>query len=279
MPQIQRNTIIDILDHNTNEQPLVCLTAYTAPFAKLLDPHCDILLVGDSLGMVLYGMDSTLPVTLDMMIMHGKAVVNSSEKALVVVDLPYGSYESTKEQAFESASRVMKETGCNAVKLEGGRTMAPTIRFLTERGIPVMAHIGLCPQNVNMLGGYKCQGTTQVEASHLLHDAQAVAQSGAFAIVLECSSKAVSDKIVKTTHIPVIGIGASPMCDGQILVSEDMLGLSTQQTPKFVKKYEDLATRIDNAVSTYASEVRWREFPSMQHCYHKPSKALETSES
>lgn len=267
MVQPKRITITDITQRKSQE-PLVCLTAYTAPFAKRLDPYCDVLLVGDSLGMVLYGMDSTLAVSLEMMVMHGKAVVNASTKACVVVDLPFGSYETSKEQAFESAARVMKETGCSAVKLEGGITIAPTIRFLTERGIPVMAHIGLRPQSVNIVGGYKCQGKDPLQASNLVKDALAVSQSGAFAVVLECTNRKVSDKIISSIPVPVIGIGASPLCDGQIMVSEDMLGITSHRLPKFVKRYADIAAHIDKAVSSYASEVRNHHFPADEHCYN-----------
>ena len=267
MSLAKRKTVTDIINSKSKQNPLVCLTAYTAPFAKRLDEHCDVLLVGDSLGMVLYGMDSTLPVTLEMMMNHGKAVVNASHQACVVVDMPFGTYEASKEKAFESAAYLMKATGCQAVKLEGGMNMASTIRFLTERSIPVMAHIGLCPQSVNIIGGYKCQGNEPSQAELLLKDAQAVADAGAFSVVLECANKNVADDIVKAVNIPVIGIGASPTCDGQILVSEDMLGMTGSKLPRFVKQYADIGSEIDKAVAHYAQEVRSRCFPTNEHCY------------
>jgi len=234
--------------------------------AQLLDPHCDLLLVGDSLGQVIYGLPSTLPVTLDMMCAHGAAVVRGSWHALVAVDMPFGSYEGAPEQAFASASRVMQETGCAAVKLEGGEAMAPTIRFLTERGIPVIGHVGLTPQAVNILGGYGARGRNQAEAAKIISDASAVARSGAFSIVVEGVMEEIATKITKAVEIPVIGIGASANCDGQVLVTEDMLGLF-ERTPRFVKRYDDLATRIGEAAATYAAEVRGRSFPTADQTY------------
>ncbi|WP_426266576.1 3-methyl-2-oxobutanoate hydroxymethyltransferase [Sphingomonas sp. LHG3443-2] len=254
----------------TTEQPIVMLTAYTMRTAQLLDPHCDLLLVGDSLGQVIYGLPSTVPVTLEMMCAHGAAVVRGSWHALVAVDMPFGSYEASPEQAFASAARVMKETGCAAVKLEGGEAMAPTIRFLAERGIPVIAHVGLTPQAVNALGGYGARGRSEAEAAKILRDAQAVAEAGAFAVVLEGVMEDLATDITRKVAIPTIGIGASAQCDGQVLVTEDMLGLF-ERTPRFVKRYDDLATRIGEAVATYAGEVRDRSFPTADQTYRPKS--------
>ena len=252
------------------EQPIVMLTAYTMRMAQLLDPHCDMLLVGDSLGQVIYGLPSTIPVTLDMMCAHGAAVVRGSWHALVAVDMPFGSYEASPEQAFRSAARVMQETGCAAVKLEGGEAMAPTIGFLTERGIPVIGHVGLTPQSVNALGGYGPRGRNQFEASKIVSDASAVARAGAFCLVVEGVMEEIATKIAKAVEPPVIGIGASAECDGQVLVTEDMLGLF-ERTPRFVKRYADLASEIGEAAQRYASEVRSREFPSADETYRPKS--------
>jgi 3-methyl-2-oxobutanoate hydroxymethyltransferase len=247
--------------------PLVCLTAYTAPMTKIMDKHVDVILVGDSLGMVVYGFDSTVPVTMEMMVAHGSAVARSSKNALVVVDMPFGSYQASREQAFENAARLMKETGCAAVKLEGGAEMAETIEFLTQRGIPVMGHIGLQPQSVNAAGGYRVMGRTVEEEKKIAFDAAAVAQAGAFAVVIECTAEALAAAITKEIAIPTIGIGASASCDGQILVVDDMLGLSGDNIPKFVKKFADAALMIDSAIATYADAVRTREFPSETNTY------------
>src|SRR5688500_14976129 len=248
------------------QEPIVMLTAYTMRMAQLLDPHCDMLLVGDSLGQVIYGLPSTIPVSLEMMCAHGAAVVRRSWHALVGLDMPFGSYEGSPEQAFASASRVMKETGCAAVKLEGGEAMAPTIRFLTERGIPVIGHVGLTPQAVNVLGGYGARGRDQAEAGKILSDARAVADAGAFCIVVEGVLEGIASDIAKAVAPPVIGIGASAECDGQVLVTEDMLGLF-ERTPRFVKRYDDLATRIGAAAAAFASEVRGRSFPTPDQTY------------
>jgi 3-methyl-2-oxobutanoate hydroxymethyltransferase len=248
------------------EQPLVMLTAYTMRMAQLLDPHCDMLLVGDSLGQVIYGLPSTIPVTLDMMCAHGAAVVRGSWHALVAVDMPFGSYEGSPAQAFDSAARIMKETGCAAVKLEGGEAMAETIAFLTERGIPVIGHVGLTPQAVNALGGYGPRGRNQLEAAKIVSDASAVARAGAFCLVAEGVLEEVATKITQTVDVPVIGIGASAECDGQVLVIDDMLGMF-ERTPRFVKRYDDLATRIGEAARTYAEEVRARSFPTAEQTY------------
>lgn len=242
------------------------LTAYTARQAQLLDAHCDILLVGDSLGQVIYGLDSTLPVTLDMMIAHGAAVVRGSYHSVVVVDLPFGAYEGSKEQAFETASRVMAETGCAAVKLEGGQAMAETIDFLTNRGIPVMGHVGLTPQAVNVLGGYAARGRSQQEHDKIIADGEAVQNAGAFSVVAEGVIEPIAISLTKSLEIPVIGIGASAQCDGQVLVTEDMLGMF-ERVPRFVKKYEDIAGIIEKTVAQYAEEVRARTFPTEDQTY------------
>ena len=248
------------------EQPIVMLTAYTMRMAQLLDPHCDMLLVGDSLGQVIYGLPSTIPVTLDMMCAHGAAVVRGSWHALVAVDMPFGSYEGSPSEAFASASRVMKESGCAAVKLEGGEAMAPTIAFLTQRGIPVIGHVGLTPQAVNVLGGYGARGREAAEADKILRDAKAVDDAGAFCIVVEGVLEEIAEEVTRSVAAPVIGIGASPQCDGQVLVTEDMLGLF-ERTPRFVKRYDDLAARIGEAAAAYAEEVRSRAFPTDEQTY------------
>jgi len=246
------------------------LTAYTARQAQLLDTHCDILLVGDSLGQVIYGLDSTLPVTPEMMIAHGAAVVRGSYHSLVVVDMPFGSYESSKEQAFETAARIMAETSCAAVKLEGGEAMAETIGFLTNRGIPVMGHVGLTPQAVNVLGGYAARGRSQQEHEKILRDGKAVQDAGAFSVVAEGVLEPIAISMTQSLEIPVIGIGASAQCDGQVLVTEDMLGMF-ERVPRFVKRYEDIAGVIDKTVATYAEEVRARSFPGEEQTYQPKS--------
>jgi 3-methyl-2-oxobutanoate hydroxymethyltransferase len=248
-------------------EPIVCLTAYTAPVARLLDPHVDLLLVGDSLGMVVYGLDSTLPVTLDMMIAHGAAVVRASERACVVVDLPFGSYQESKEAAFRASARVMAETGAQAVKLEGGLEMAETVAFLTARGIPVMGHVGLTPQSVNTLGGYKAVGRDAEAAERIAADARAIAEAGAFTLVIEGTMEALARRITEEVAIPTIGIGGSPACDGQVLVTDDMLGLFGAFQPKFVKRYANLGETVSEAAASYAVEVRTRAFPGPEHCF------------
>jgi 3-methyl-2-oxobutanoate hydroxymethyltransferase len=252
------------------DQPIVMLTAYTMRMAQLLDPHCDMLLVGDSLGQVIYGLPSTIPVTMDMMCAHGAAVVRGSWHSLVAVDMPFGSYEGSPEQAFASASRVMKETGCAAVKLEGGEAMAPTIEFLTHRGIPVIGHVGLTPQAVNVLGGYGARGREDAERERIITDAQRVDQAGAFSIVVEGVIEEIATEIASKVRAPVIGIGASAQCDGQVLVIDDMLGMF-ERTPRFVKRYDDLAARIGEAARTYAEEVRERRFPTADQTYRPKS--------
>ena len=247
-------------------EPLVMLTAYTVRTAQLLDPHCDLLLVGDSLGQVVYGLPSTVPVTLEMMAAHGAAVVRGSYHAVVVIDMPFGSYEASPEKAFESAAFLLKQTGAAAVKLEGGVAMAPTVKFLSERGIPVMGHVGLTPQAVNALGGYGARGRSKVEAVKIVADAVAVAEAGAFAMVIEGVVEPIAVEITRGVVCPTIGIGASALCDGQVLVAEDMLGLF-ERTPRFVKKYDDLAGRISAAVQSYAADVRGRTFPGAEQIY------------
>ena len=254
------------------KEPIVALTSYHAHTARLLDNYVDFILVGDSLGMVMHGLETTVPVTLDMMILQGHAVMRGSKRALVVVDMPFGSFEASKEDAFRSASRVMKETGCGAIKMEGGAKFADTIRFLTERGVPVMAHIGMTPQSINMLGSFKALGREEKDWLPFLMDAQAVAQAGAFSVVIEAVAEPLARKMTEEIPIPTIGIGASPACDGQILVLEDMLGLSPK-VPKFVKQYGHLAEGIETAIREYAREVRAREFPGAANVYPLKAKA------
>ena len=246
--------------------PLVCLTAYTTPMARLADAHCDVVLVGDSVGMVLHGLPSTLGVTLDMMVMHGKAVRRGLQFALMVVDMPFGSYEESPAQAYRSAARLMAETGCGAVKLEGGEIMAETIAFLTRRGIPVMAHVGLTPQAVNAFGGYALQGSGD-DGERIRRDAAAVSAAGAFAVVLEKIPEPLARRITQQIAVPTIGIGASPACDGQILVTEDLLGLFGDFRPKFAKRYAELGAQAEQAIAAYAREVRARHFPAPDHVF------------
>ena len=261
----RRTTAPDITARKGGE-PIVSLTAYHAHTARIADPYVDFLLVGDSLGMVMHGYESTVPVPLDLMIMHGRAVVRGARRALVVVDMPFGSYEESPAMAFRNAAKVMKETDCGAIKLEGGRRMGETIRFLTERGVPVMAHIGLTPQSINVIGGYKTQGRTLDAWAAIEDDAKIVADAGAFAVVLEAMAEPLAAKITKTIHIPTIGIGASARCDGQILVMEDMLGLSPR-VPKFVKEFGKVAAAIEGAIAAYARDVKTRSFPEPANTY------------
>ncbi|ABG29828.1 3-methyl-2-oxobutanoate hydroxymethyltransferase [Roseobacter denitrificans] len=256
---------VDIKSRKGGE-PIVSLTAYTTPMAQMMDAHCDIVLVGDSLGMVLHGLPSTLEVTMEMMILHGRAVSRGLSRAMMVIDMPFGSYEQSPEQAFESAARLMRETGAGAVKLEGGQHMAQTIEFLVQRGIPVMAHIGLTPQSINTLGGYKVQGRGP-QAEVLMQDAKAVAAAGAFSVVLEKTPQGLSDEITASIDIPTIGIGASAGCDGQILVVDDMLGLFTAFKAKFVKRYAELGDLGAAAIAAYAADVRARRFPAPEHVF------------
>ena len=247
-------------------EPLVMLTAYTARQAQLLDAHCDLLLVGDSLGQVIYGLSSTIPVTLDMMANHAAAVVRGSYHAVVVVDMPFGSYEQSPQQAFESASYLLKQSGAAAVKLEGGEAMAETVAFLNQRGIPVMGHVGLTPQAVNVLGGYAARGRSDSEADKIVTDAKALDEAGVFAIVIEGVVEPIAIAATQAVSAPTIGIGASAKCDGQVLVTEDMLGMF-ERVPRFVKKYEDIATIIGDTAARYAEEVRTRSFPGDEQTY------------
>ncbi|BCH05350.1 3-methyl-2-oxobutanoate hydroxymethyltransferase (plasmid) [Mesorhizobium sp. 131-2-5] len=257
--------------------PLVCLTAYTTPIAKRVDRHCDIVLVGDSVGMVLHGLPSTLGVPLEMMIMHGQAVGRGLEQALMIIDMPFGSYEESPEQAFRNAARVMAETGCAAVKLEGGEAMTETIRFLAGRGVPVMGHVGLTPQAVNAFGGYRVQGRGE-DGERIRRDALAVAEAGAFAVVLEKVPEALARRITGEVAIPTIGIGASAACDGQILVVDDMLGLFGDFRPKFVKRYAELGEIAETAITAYAQDVRDRSFPADEHVFGDAPRTVNCGE-
>lgn len=265
-PAPMKRVTVPAVRTRKNGEPLVMLTAYTVRMAQLLDPHCDMLLVGDSLGQVVYGLPSTVPVTLDMMAAHGAAVVRGSYHALVVIDMPFGSYEESPEQAFRSAARLLKETGAAAVKLEGGEAMAPTIEFLSKRGIPVMAHIGLTPQAINVLGGYGARGRSDAEHAKLLGDARAVDNAGAFAMVVEGVVEPIAIEITRAVTCPTIGIGASAQCDGQVLVAEDMLGMF-DRVPRFVKRYHEVAEEISDAAARYAADVRARAFPTPDQTY------------
>ena len=247
-------------------EPLVMLTAYTVRMAQLLDPHCDMLLVGDSLGQVIYGLPHTVAVTMELMAAHGAAVVRGSYHAAVIVDMPFGSYEASPEQAFTNASRLLKETGAAAVKVEGGKVLAPTVEFLTSRGIPVMAHVGLTPQAVNMLGGYGVRGKSDEEAKSIIEDAVAMDKAGAFAMVIEGVLEPIAIEITNLVSCPTIGIGASARCDGQVLVTEDMLGLF-ERVPKFVKRYGNMSAVVEAAVVEYAQDVRSRAFPGNEQIY------------
>jgi 3-methyl-2-oxobutanoate hydroxymethyltransferase len=267
MPKHKNAVTVPEIAARKGGTPIVCLTAYTTPMARLLDPHVDILLVGDSVGMVLYGMDTTLPVTLDMMIAHGAAVVRGSERACVIVDLPFASYQESPAAAYRNSARVMAETGCDGVKLEGGAEMAETVAFLTARGLPVMGHVGLRPQSVKAMGGYAVQGKDEDAARRLVDDARAVAAAGAFSIVIEGTMEPVARALTAAVAVPTIGIGASPACDGQVLVTEDILGLFPDFTPKFVKRYAELAPEIEEAVKAFAEDVRSRAFPGDEHCF------------
>ena len=248
------------------QAPLVVLTAYTTPMARLVDAHCDIALVGDSVGMVLHGLPSTLGVTMEMMILHGRAVTRGLQRAMAVIDMPFGSYEESPAQAFANAARLMVQTGAAAVKLEGGARMAETIAFLTQRGVPVMAHIGLTPQAVNTLGGYKVVGR-EAEADRVLQDGLAVEAAGAFAVVLEKVPASLAGRLTQALSIPTIGIGAGVDCDGQVLVVDDMLGTFTEFRPRFVHRYAELGKTADEAIAAYAADVRARRFPAPEHGY------------
>lgn len=268
--QIKRVTAPDIRARKGGD-PIVCLTSYHAHTARLVDKYCDVILVGDSLGMVMHGLETTVPVTLDMMILQGHAVMRGSRQALVVVDMPFGSYEASKEQAFMSAARVMKETGCGAIKVEGGRRLAETVSFLAQRGVPVMGHIGLTPQAINTIGSFRAQGREEKDWAAIEDDAKAIADAGAFAIVIEAVAEPLARRITEQLAVPTIGIGASVACDGQVLVLEDMLGLSPR-VPKFVKRYGDIGPGIEAAVAGYARDVRARAFPGPDHVYAMKKK-------
>lgn len=263
--QTARLGIRDITAKKGNS-PIVVLTAYTAPMAAILDETVDILLVGDSMGMVLYGMDSTLPVSLDTIIAHGKTVVENSAKACVIVDMPFGSYQESPKQAFRSAARVMKETGCQGIKLEGGIEMAPTVQFLAERGIPVMAHVGLKPQYVHVHGGYRYQGRNEAEQRIIFEDATALEEAGAFAVLFECVERDTTERISKQLKVPSIGIGSGDGCDGQVVVTEDMLGLFDKKA-RFVRTYANMKDSIAEAVRQYANDVRTGQFPAAEESY------------
>ena len=261
----RRLTVPEIAARKGREK-IVCLTAYTAPMAALLDPHVDLLLVGDSVGMVLHGLPTTLGVTLDMMILHGQAVMRGSTRALVVVDLPFGSYERSPQAAYKAAVRLMRKTGCQAVKVEAGRGIGETIEFLVQRGIPVVGHIGLRPQATHLEGGFRAKGRTAEERERVLTEARAADAAGAFAIVVEGVARDLADEVTRGVRAPTIGIGASPQCDGQILVTDDMLGLF-DWTPKFVRRYSNLRETIGQAVAAYAEDVRTGDFPGQAEVY------------
>lgn len=265
-PQPMKRLTVPRIRQSKGGEPLVMLTAYTVRMAQLLDPHCDMLLVGDSLAQVIYGLPHTVGVTMEMMALHGAAVVRGSYHAAVIVDMPFGSYEGSPQQAFDNAARLLKETGAAAVKVEGGKVLAPTIEFLTQRGIPVMGHVGLTPQAVNILGGYGVRGKSDEEARSIVEDAVAVAQAGAFSIVIEGVLESIAIEITNKVACPTIGIGASAQCDGQVLVTDDMLGMF-DRVPKFVKRYQDMAGVVSGAVQDYAEEVRARSFPTADQTY------------
>ena len=270
---VKRITVPDIAGRKGGE-PIVCLTAYDAPTAALLDPHCDVLLVGDSLGMAVHGLPNTVGVTLEMMILHGQAVMRGAKRAMVVVDMPFGSYEGGKEVAYANCVRVMKETGAQAVKLETSIEMAEIVAFLVKRGIPVMGHVGLRPQAILAEGGFKAKGRTESERDRVLAEAKAVAEAGAFCIVIEGVAESLAREITETIDAPTIGIGASAACDGQVLVVNDMLGMF-DWTPKFVRKYADLRTEIDRAASAFASDVKTRRFPAEVETYFSKKPASQ----
>ncbi len=247
--------------------PIVCLTAYATPMARIIDPVADLILVGDSLGMVVYGFETTVPVTLEMMLRHGEAVVRGAKHACVILDLPFGTYQESPRQAFRSAARALAEAGVAGVKIEGGETMAETVRFLVERGVPVLGHIGLQPQSANTMGGFRAQGRSEQDQARILADARAVAAAGAFALVVEGVTESLARAVTDAVEIPTIGIGASSHCDGQILVTDDVIGLFTDFKPRFVKRYAELAPQIARAVEAYADDVRSRRFPAPEHTY------------
>ncbi len=266
-PVVGRRLTVPDIGARKGGTPVVCLTAYTTPIARMLDPHVDLLLVGDSLGMVLYGLDSTLGVNLDMMIAHGQAVMRGSQAACVIVDMPFGTYQESREQAFRNCAQVMADVRCQGIKLEGGEEMAETVDLLVRCGIPVMGHVGLMPQSVNAFGGFKAQGRDEAAADRICNDARAIAGAGAFAIVVEGVPEPLGRRITEEISVPTIGIGASPACDGQVLVTEDILGLFGDFKPNFVKRYAELTPTVEEAARRYAAEVRAREFPSAEYCF------------
>ena len=270
---VKRITVPDIAGRKGGE-PIVCLTAYDAPTAALLDPHCDVLLVGDSLGMAVHGLPNTVGVTLEMMILHGQAVMRGAKRAMVVVDMPFGSYEGGKEVAYANCVRVMQETGAQAVKLETSIELAEIVEFLVKRGIPVMGHVGLRPQAILAEGGFKAKGRTDYERERVMAEAKATAEAGAFCIVIEGVAESLAREITETIDTPTIGIGASAACDGQVLVINDMLGMF-DWTPKFVRKYADLRTEIDRAASAFASDVKTRRFPAEVETYFSKKPASQ----
>lgn len=273
--QIRRKTVKDIANAKGGD-PLVCLTAYSTPMAELLDPYCDLLLVGDSVGMVIHGLPSTVGVTMDMMILHGQAVMRGSEQAFVVVDMPFGSYETNSDQAFLNAARIMSETGCQAVKIESGTYASAQIEHLVARGVPVMGHVGLRPQAVHVDGGFRAKGRTEAGWNRALDEARAAADAGAFAIVVEGVSEELAEEITSAVACPTIGIGASPTCDGQILVTDDMIGMF-DWTPKFVRKFGNVRGEIEGAVKAYRDGVLERSFPGKAETYKLPNPTSETS--
>jgi 3-methyl-2-oxobutanoate hydroxymethyltransferase len=270
---VKRVSVPDIAGRKGGE-PIVCLTAYDAPMAGLLDPHCDVLLVGDSLGMAVHGLPNTVGVTLDMMILHGQAVVRGSRRALVVVDMPFGSYEGGKEVAYDNCVRVMKETGAQAVKLETSVELAEIVGFLVKRGIPVMGHVGLRPQAILAEGGFRAKGRTDFERDRVMAEAKATAEAGAFCIVIEGVAESLAREITESLDVPTIGIGASAACDGQVLVVNDMLGMF-DWTPKFVRKYADLRAEIDRAAAAFANDVKTRRFPAEVETYFSKKPASQ----
>ena len=263
---LKRNTVPEIY-LKKNKSKIVSLTCYTSSIAKIADKYADIILVGDSMGMVVYGQENTLSVTKQMMIEHGRAVVKNTKKALIVIDLPFGTYESSKEKAFDTAAEIMSQTGANAVKIEGGEELSETISYLVDRGIPVMGHVGLMPQRINLRGIFSSQGHSSKESKKILSDAKSISKSGVFSIVLEAVKESLGKQITKNVLVPTIGIGAGKFCDGQILVSDDMLGLFKTFTPKFVKKYANLHDDIDKAIKNYQKEVLSEKFPSSSNTY------------
>lgn len=273
LPGAVRRMTVPAIKSRKGGDPIVMLTAYTTPMAELLDPHCDVLLVGNSVGMVLHGLPDTVGVTLEMMLMHGKAVMRGSQSALVVVDLPFGEYEESKEVAYRAAVRILKETGAQAVKLESAKGSGETIAYLVERGIPVMGHVGLKPQSVLIEGGMRAKGRDTEERLRVLNEAKEAADAGAFAIVVEGVTMELAREVTATVSVPTIGIGASAACDGQVLVTDDMLGLF-DWTPKFVRRYADLRKTISEAVAGYAADVRARAFPGSAETYSLAQRRL-----